>query len=73
MTILRMRIVCWIPNATNTHSEYVIIIAFPPQERLHERALNSRYTYTVLLLIINYYQLPRKSAKDIIHNPRYTR
>ena len=28
MTILRMRIVFWIPKATNTHSEYVIIIAF---------------------------------------------
>jgi len=24
-----MRIACWIPKATNTHSEYVILIAFP--------------------------------------------
>jgi hypothetical protein len=28
MTIWRMRIACWIPKATNTHSEYVIFIAF---------------------------------------------
>jgi hypothetical protein len=28
MTMLLMRIVCWVPNATNTHSEYVILIAF---------------------------------------------
>ena len=28
MTSLRMRIACWIPKATNTHSEYVIIINF---------------------------------------------
>jgi hypothetical protein len=29
MTIWRMRIAGWIPKARNTHSEYVIIIAFP--------------------------------------------
>ena len=28
MTIWRMGIVCWIPKATNIHSEYVIFIAF---------------------------------------------
>jgi len=31
MTIWRMRIACWVPKATNTHSEYVILIAFPLQ------------------------------------------
>ena len=29
MTIWRMRIACWIPKATDTHSEYVIRIHFP--------------------------------------------
>jgi hypothetical protein len=29
MTIWRMRIACWIPKATNTHSSYVILIVFP--------------------------------------------
>jgi hypothetical protein len=29
MAIRRLRNVCWIPNATNTHSGYVILIAFP--------------------------------------------
>ena len=38
MTIRRIRIACWIPKATNTYSEYVILIAFPLQEWLHERA-----------------------------------
>jgi len=28
MTIWRMRIACWIPKATDTHLEYVILIAF---------------------------------------------
>jgi hypothetical protein len=34
----RMRIACWIPKTTDTHSEYVIIIAFPQQQGLRERA-----------------------------------
>jgi hypothetical protein len=32
VTIWRMRIVCWIPKGTNTHSECVILIAFPLQQ-----------------------------------------
>ena len=32
-----MRIACWIPKATNTHSEYVILIALPRQQWLGER------------------------------------
>jgi hypothetical protein len=38
MTIWRMRIACGIPKATNTHSQYVILIAFPLQKWLHEHA-----------------------------------
>ena len=38
MTVWYMRIACWIPKSTSTHSEYVIRIAFPLQEYLHERA-----------------------------------
>jgi hypothetical protein len=34
----RVRTACWIPNAPNTNSEYVILIAFPRQQRLRERA-----------------------------------
>ena len=44
-TIWRKRIACWIPKATNTHSQYVILIAFPQQQWLHERASLLRYTY----------------------------
>ena len=46
MTIWRMRVVCWIPRRTNTHSEYVILIAFPLQKWLHERAPLLRNTYS---------------------------
>jgi len=45
MTTWRMRIACWIPKATNTHSVYVIFIAFPLQKWLHNCASISRYTH----------------------------
>ena len=37
MTIWHLRIVCCMPMATNTHSEYVMLIAFPLKKWLHER------------------------------------
>jgi len=36
MTVWRMRVECWIPKATKTHSEYVILIACPLQRWLHD-------------------------------------
>jgi len=33
-----MRIACRIPKATDTHSEYLLLIAFPLQKWLQERA-----------------------------------
>ena len=50
-TIWRMSIACWITKGTNTHSEYVILIAFPLQKWLHERASMLRYTYTACLVL----------------------
>jgi hypothetical protein len=41
----RMRIECWMTKATNTVTEYVILIAFPRQQCLRERA-------SVLLLYV---------------------
>ena len=29
---------CWITKATDIHSEYLMVISFPPQQWLHERA-----------------------------------
>jgi len=37
-------------KATNTHSEYVIITAFPLQHWLHERASLLRYTQIACLI-----------------------
>ena len=50
MTIWLKRIACWISKTTNTHSDYVILIAFPLQNWLHERASVSRCTYFAYLL-----------------------
>jgi hypothetical protein len=44
MIIRRMRISLWIPKATNTHSQYVILTAFPLQQWLQERDSILRYT-----------------------------
>jgi hypothetical protein len=44
----RIRIACYITNTTNAHSEYVILIAFPLQQLLQERASVLRYTYSTL-------------------------
>jgi hypothetical protein len=46
--IRRMRIACWLPKPTNTHSEYAIIIAFPLQQWMHDSASVLRYTYSTL-------------------------
>jgi len=43
---------CWIIKATNTHLEYVILIAFPQQHWLLECALVLHYTYIVFLVKI---------------------
>ena len=36
--IWRMRFGCWKTEATDIHSEYVIVLAFARQQWLHERA-----------------------------------
>ena len=51
MTVWCMRIACWITKVTNIHSDYVIIMALPQQQWLHERASMLRYTYVACLVI----------------------
>jgi len=45
ITLWHMRIVCWITKATNAHPGCVILIAFPVQQWLQERASLLRYAY----------------------------
>jgi hypothetical protein len=46
--IWHMGIACWIPQATHTYPDYVILIAFPLQQWLHERASMLWYTYSAV-------------------------
>ena len=50
--ILRMRKVCWIIRATEVHSEYVILIAFPPQQWFREPASVLGYVYIDLFFCV---------------------
>jgi len=52
MTIWHMRIACWIPKFTNTHSEDVILVAFLLQQWLHKRTSVLPYTYTACLVYL---------------------
>jgi hypothetical protein len=78
-TTWRMRMMCWIPKSTNIHSRYMIIIVFPLQQWLHERAsllrtlpfLYSPNTTQVILFkiilflfsLVNYVTPPPKKKK----------
>jgi hypothetical protein len=46
-----MRCACWITKATNPHSDCVIIISFPLQQSLRERALVLCHMYIASLVI----------------------
>ena len=46
----RMRFACWVTKDTDTHSEYEILIAFPRQQWLRERASMLRCTHIAYLL-----------------------
>jgi hypothetical protein len=58
----RMLFAGWIPKATDTHLEYAIVIAFPQQQRLSERACVLRHTYNAWLVEIYI----RMSVVDVI-------
>ena len=53
MTIWRLRNACWIPKATNT-LRFVILLASPLQQWLHEPASLLHYTYIGLAYLFTY-------------------
>jgi len=68
MTVRGMRIACWITKATNTHSKYVIIIAFPLQQWLHECASMLSDTYAACFISTHSWLALRPAAMSF---PRY--
>ena len=68
MAIQHMRITCWIPKATNTHSQYVILTAFPLQQWVIER-VNVRlyFTYIASLFISVDRSVVSKTANNVLY------
>ena len=60
MTIRHMRIAGWTPKATNTHSEYVIFLAFP----LQWTRLNVKFMLYIVCLL-NLRNIREKTALQI--------
>ena len=52
--IWRMHFACWITKATNPHSEYVILTAFPRQQWLLYRASVLGYMYIACLVLCHH-------------------
>jgi hypothetical protein len=50
ITVWHMHISYWIPTVINMHPDYVILIAFPLSQWLHECPPMLRYTYIACLL-----------------------
>jgi hypothetical protein len=69
MAIRHMRFACWITNVTNTHLEYVIILAFPR----HNGCTNAPQRYVigslpVLFAVISEEEGGSKNVKDACVN-----
>jgi len=56
-----MHFACWLTKATDTHSEYLIVIAVPLQEWLHEGTSILRYIFDICF--VNFVLLKRPKGK----------
>ena len=75
MTMWSVCMACWITKPTNTHLEYVILIAFPLQQWLQERSM-LRYTYIAWLVL--YKRMPTWNCTltliltySMVHSPSW--
>jgi hypothetical protein len=59
-----MRFACWVTKATDTHSDYVILITFPRQQWLRERALILCYSTYISCLVVS--ALCTVSARNLL-------
>ena len=66
-TTWRMRIACSITKATDIQSEYVIRIALPLQQWLHDRVWFLRNAYASCLPIIKYVYIPKSSSFPFVY------
>ena len=59
-TIRYFRNACWLPKATNTHLNYIIIIALSRQQWVSDRALLLHYTFIACLAVLTAFCLETK-------------
>ena len=59
----RVGIACWVLNAKNTSSEFVIFIAFPLHQQLHDLSSMFRYTFIALLVV---HRMSMSAGTDVI-------
>ena len=71
MTIRGVPFACWIPKATDKHSEYVILIAFLRQQWLRERASFIRSTYTAFHVHCHHHHSTNNPNSYFIHLPLF--
>jgi hypothetical protein len=65
--IQHMCFACWITKATDTHAEYVILIAFPQQQWLHKHASMLWYTYSACLVPFFLLPIPISISIAVMH------
>jgi len=71
ITIWRMRLASWITKTTDRNSEYVILIAFPRQQWLHEHASVLRHsTLPVLYFLFSRHKMNERSSSYITLHER---
>ena len=69
MTIWRMCMACWIPKATNAHSEYVIFTAFPMEQWLDMNVRQFYVVHTLPACIIQFVPLATERGISLIILP----
>jgi hypothetical protein len=51
MKLWSIHIACWTSKAKNTHSEYVILIAFPLQQVARRGCMTTSHCYVIRILL----------------------
>jgi hypothetical protein len=69
--ICRMRIACWNPKATDTHSQHVTLIALSMQQWLTERASVFRYEYWPVLFSLVYVIISEHAVVQLVEALRH--
>ena len=67
MTIWHLCIVCWIPKATNSQSEYALLIAFPLQQWVQKCASVLCYMYIACLVTHRLHPMQKQERDQLSH------